>query len=232
MASAAAAPRCDVSPFSVEIFNGLPNIHDYTREEVDAVYLGIVDRVGSVLHDARLTGDVGLTLLHNHFLLGEGEIVVTTVDAARGLVSNRVVQAPDDPDAVPFIFRLGAGGRSLEPVQFISSACPTAPVMRLRLARLVADPAFVGRLLEALKSEGHAHDVGVAVRFGDTVPRKAGQRLRESTNHAERTQLLVPTPRDDSRDVILVHFFYDESGKLDPMGCTECKSTWGSSCSC
>ena len=173
-----------VLPFATAAFMRLP-LYEETRDNA-LLRRGDVDALLRLLSAAGVDARVGVSLLHRHFAMEEGELLVERVTAEQAYAAPERRPA-DDGGVLPYTFRVLPCGR-LEPLEHVVADAGTEP-LRALLDRLDRDADGVLPALGGWLAERGLTDVfGLGVAHRDAL--RDHRRTLENSDEAARWLLV------------------------------------------
>lgn len=183
--------------------------------------------VGRVIAKYGFTDDVGVNVLHRHFGLHSGEQVV----GRRRNNSISIQPETYDADAIPYLYRFGAGTRSLNlcPLEFVAANDADDKLLNKHkevFANFAFLEEFTNALLEYNLTETHGlaflwHELGgtATVEHPDGGPDASSRALRVTPTDT-RTFL---ARRELGQRQVMFQFAPELTGKRRPIYCSHCK---------
>lgn len=224
MTATVATPLLDlVQPFSTDKFNRLGRLnriiqcHGVNEGEQVARIEQVIDHLANVFIKYEIHDLLGVSLVHNHFQLNDGEIVQTAIKPIRtnpnvnacmgeDLIQaatneqafyTETVSASSSSAAIPYMWAYDKDTKHYFPMQYFDGS---SAEMRQRLSKLserVNFPAFLQEYQEELKKYGLESDLGFFLHYQDLVESdQENQLFYEITNNQSRQQVLFVTPKD------------------------------------
>lgn len=224
MTATVATPSLNlIEPFSTDKFNRLGRLnriiqcHSINEGEQVARIEQVIDHMANVFIKHDMHDLLGVSLVHNHFQLNDGEIVQTAVKPIRtntdvnacmgeGLMQaasnehafyTETVSSSSSSNAIPYMWAYDKDAKQYFPMQYFDGANAE---MRQRLMKLVECKNFSEFLQEyraELEKYGLENDLGFFLRYQDLVENdQENQIFYEITNNHSRQQVLFVTPKD------------------------------------
>lgn len=189
-------PRATISDsYDRSTFNALPEFED-ARDRLDTER-DKIPLLGEVICEYGLHDVLGVSLLHKHFPLFEGEQIVKRIDRDENVAVMYPTRADPDHRAYTYALRDGRADAVFEPVEFF----PESPVTdRLPTLTDVVEKGddFLAEFAET------AVELGVSNLFGPTVRHlelldydDEGQMTVERTDHEKRLLTVTVENRTD-----------------------------------
>eukprot|EP00037_Helgoeca_nana_P005416 m.51373 g.51373 ORF g.51373 m.51373 type:complete len:354 (+) comp16426_c0_seq3:1072-2133(+) len=220
-------------PYDSNDFNGLNPVSFYTANNGDRERRPAVEVLLDVVDLHGLTGQVGVSLLHNHFPLGGHECLVMAQSPGETVarLDHYDNYSADDRDvlfhspsfrarvgagceaAVPYMFMVDGERSGFSPVQFWDPSCESAATMRSMAHKLFTQfTDFLDDFASAVQALGNAHHLGLYVVYGsaDTLPDVWAMNERTFVSSTKGFwQLTAPEliNEDDSGMTIITHSF-------------------------
>jgi len=206
-------------PFSQMVFNALPYFEELADEHPKDLVR--VQNVGRVIEKHGLEADVGVTILHKHFPLSNGEML-----QARRHNNSLVVQAAiEDPKARPYLYQFvdSRDTLALQPLEFVASADVDAALLA-KHNKILANADFLADSKQALNESGllathglrllsHQHSLG------------EGSTFEQADRSMSRTLLVTRSadtiPNSQSQVERLVTYVF-RSGFIEQGNCKHC----------
>jgi len=160
------SPKDVVLPFSRAIFNGLADIEDARAWSGDIVD---VEALAGPLIDAGVGSFTGVSLLHKHFDLRDGEIIVEHIGKSTTFTVPVSVKHQELPCMTPYLFAIEpeAGGR-LRPLEY--ALCEPDGYLEARYEKLLdAPPSLWPALAAVVSSRGIEGRFGISIKHRDGV---------------------------------------------------------------
>lgn len=219
-----------IQPFSTEKFNQLGRLnriiqcHGANEGEQVARIEQVVDQLAKVFVKHQMHDLLGVSLVHNHFLLNDGEIVQTdiatlhanaNVNTCMGkdlmaatstdqvFCTKTVSAALPSAAAIPYMWAYDKGAKQFFPMQYFDG---TSAAMQQRLAKLLEQANlhdFLQEYHEELKMYGLESDLGFFLHYQDLIEcDQQSQLFYEITNNQSRQQVLFVTPSEGVDDLM------------------------------
>ena len=219
-----------VQPFSTDKFNRLGRLnriiqcYGINEDEQVARIEQVIDHLTNVFVKHGMHDLLGVSLVHNHFQLNDGEIVQTAIKPIRtnsnisacmgeGLMeaatnkhafyTETVSSASSSSIAIPYMWAYDKEAKQYFPMQYFDG---TNVQMQQRLAELggrVNFPSFLHEYQKELEKYGLESDLGFFLHYQNLVESdQENQVFYEITNNQSRQQVLFVTPKDGVNELM------------------------------
>ena len=212
-----------VQAFSTDKFNQLGRLnriiqcHGVNEIEQVARIQQVIDRVANIFVKYQIHDLLGISLVHNHFQLNDGEIVQTAIkpigtnanigecmgeDLIKSASNEQVfytetVSSASSPTAIPYMWALDKDSKEYFPMQFFDGKNVQMQQRLAELGKRVNLPMFLEEYQEELKKYGLEYDLGFFLHYEDLIDNDQQKHLfYEITNNESRQQVLFVTPKE------------------------------------
>lgn len=210
--------------FSPSVYNSLPAVYD-ADEVLNAKpeRAAFFQEVGDLICRHELDAFVGVSLLHKHNDVGEGQIMVEHYDESTydrpALVMQRVAWE-EMPARVPVVMKVGGDGASLLPMEHSAIAPALDAYGKLSEKMEAFAPAFC----DVIRKYGYEDLIALCIRRESVLSLGTGEELLEKTDVARVANVTAAEQiAPGARSVPTTWWFVPSEGGSETRKCNSCE---------
>ncbi|HEX2059962.1 MAG TPA: hypothetical protein VHK90_04415 [Thermoanaerobaculia bacterium] len=217
-------PFSGLRAFSPSVYNALPAVYDADEAlAAQAERAAFFQEVGDLICGHELDAFVGVSLLHKHNTVDDGQVMVEHYDESRygrpALVMQRVAW-DERPDRVPVVMKVGDDGASLLPIEHSSIAPARDAYGRLDEKLAVFAPAFC----DVVRKYRFEELIALCIRRESVIPLADGEELLERSDVARVANVTTATTiAPGVRNVTTTWWFVPSEGGSETRKCNWCR---------